>query len=165
MNNVIHHGRCQKGSGDQAARSIGPLSSNHRASSCYQRFDSVRLRSLTRLPLCVLPKRLETRSNSKVTDSKTIDRDSSWKKAFLRHVCNERDAINARSPDLADHEITIAQKAFVILMKNGDTFRGAFAIYVDEILGLKTGTGKDMKQIIQDAVQVGAALLEGISQP
>lgn len=72
--------------------------------------------------------------------------------------------INARSPDLEDHEITIAQKAFVNLMKDGNTFHGALAIYMDELLGLNIGTGKDLERIIQDAVQVGAALLEGISQ-
>ena len=71
--------------------------------------------------------------------------------------------INARSPDLEDHEITIAQKAFITLMKNEETFHGAFAIYLDEVLGLKISTGKDMEQIIQDAVQVGTALFESIS--
>ena len=98
-----------------------------------------------------------------MTDSKTIDRDPLWKKAFLRHVCNERDVINACSPNLEDHEITIAQKAFLILMKNEDSYHGAFAVYMDELLGLKIGIGKDIKQIIQDAVQVGAIFLEGIS--
>ena len=89
-------------------------------------------------------------------------RSSDFHQAFVRVMHHERDIINTRSSDLKDHEITIAQKAFAILMQREETHHAAVQIYVDELLGVRFGAVADRNSMIQDAVHVRSAFLEGM---
>ena len=70
--------------------------------------------------------------------------------------------INARSPNLDDHEITIVQKAFATFMGDEETLHAAIEIYVEEILGLGLSREKNKALMIEDAVGVRAGFLEGM---
>ena len=92
-----------------------------------------------------------------------IDGDKGFKETLLRVMHHDFDTINARSGDLDDHEISIAQKAFTILMQNESDSQAAFQIYVEELLGFPSAP--DYVSVFADAIHVRASLLEGTQRP
>ena len=88
----------------------------------------------------------------------------------LKHKCDsqklvavinhEISAIRARSQDLDDNEITVAQKAFLNFMK--PNFNAAMHIYVEEVLGIKFAPDAEKASIFESSIEVRAGLLEGI---
>ena len=91
--------------------------------------------------------------------ARLIDRDPGFKETLLRVMHHDFDTINARSADLDDHEISIAQKAFSILMQSESDSQAAFQIYVEELLGFPSAP--DHVSIFLDAIHIRARLIEG----
>lgn len=91
--------------------------------------------------------------------ARVIDGDTGFKETLLRVMHHDFNAIKARSADLDDHEISIAQKAFTILMQNESDSEAAFQIYVEELLGFPSAP--DHVSVFADAIHVRARLLEG----
>ena len=97
-------------------------------------------------------------------DLDSVARNPKLQQAFKRLISHERDTINARSSNLEEHEITITQKAFAILMQHEDTLHGAIQLYVEEIIGLKFSTVQDESRVVQDAICVKATILARMLQ-
>ena len=95
--------------------------------------------------------------------ARLIDGDTGFKDTLLRVMHHDFDTINARSADLGDHEISITQKAFTILMQNESDSQAAFQIYVEELLGFPSAP--DHVSVFEDAIHVRASLLEGTLRP
>ena len=91
--------------------------------------------------------------------ARLIDGDTGFKETLLRVMHHDLDTINARSADLDDHEISIAQKAFTILMQNESDSHAAFQIYVEELLGFPSAP--DNISVFADAIHARGSLLEG----
>ena len=91
--------------------------------------------------------------------ARLIDGDTGFKETLLRVMHHDFDTINARSADLDDHEISIAQKAFTILMQNESDSHAAFQIYVEELLGFPSA--RDSVSVFADAIHARGSLLEG----
>ncbi|KAL8793687.1 MAG: hypothetical protein Q9195_003736 [Heterodermia aff. obscurata] len=90
--------------------------------------------------------------------ARLLDGDTGFKETLLRVMHHDFHTLNARSADLDDHEISIAQKAFTILMQNESDSQAAFQIYVEELLGFPSAP--DHVSLIADAIHVRASLLE-----
>lgn len=71
---------------------------------------------------------------------------------FQKILQHDLRTIKRRSQDLDDHEISLAQKAFVILMDEGDHIAG-IEIYVEEIIGLRDADDEDRMQILKSSVK------------
>lgn len=76
---------------------------------------------------------------------------SVFKEHFQKILQHDLGTIKRRSQDLDDHEISLAQKAFVILMDEGDHIAG-IELYVDEIIGLRAAGDEDKMQILKSSV-------------
>lgn len=87
--------------------------------------------------------------------------DTGFHETFLRVLHHDYNTVKARSQALDDHEITITQMAFKILMENERDHHAAIQIYVEELLGVRFGSVPDLSSMIKDAVHVRAALLDG----
>ena len=75
------------------------------------------------------------------------------KEAFQRCLTHEYDLLCGRSQDLSHDDISIYQKAFVILMEKEEDHIGAIEIYANEILGLSSEKPANGLQILKTAVQ------------
>ena len=85
------------------------------------------------------------------------------KRMFWNCLTYDLNIINRRSPNLADFEITAAQKAFSALMGNEKDGVAAVEIYVEEILGLKFNEDSDRVRGLTTAIQMRNCMLHGIS--
>ena len=71
---------------------------------------------------------------------------------FQRSVEQELRILQSRSPHLADHEISIVQKAFITLMSSDEHQAGAAELYVEEIIGLKLVAPEERSGALQTAL-------------
>ena len=85
------------------------------------------------------------------------------KRTFWKSLTHDLYVINRRSPNLADCEITAAQKAFSTLMRSEEGGVAAIGIYVEEVLGLKFVKDVDKAQTLATTVQLRNCMLDGIS--
>ena len=90
-----------------------------------------------------------------------LGQNEDFRNSFERVIRHEFDVIKARSPDLNDHEITIAQKVFFTLMQNEDSQHGAVQIFIEELLGVGSDVSTEAELKIRDAVNVRAKLPGG----
>ena len=74
------------------------------------------------------------------------------RKTFHKALTHDLDIIHSRSPHLPEFEITIYQKAFMILMDREEDRIGGIEIYVDEILGVKLSGSTESLQTLKAAV-------------
>lgn len=84
------------------------------------------------------------------------------KEIFQQCLSHEYEIIHKRSPVLAENEISIVQKAFMILMETVEDDVGAIEIYVEEILGLNLVSDPYHLQTLQTAVKTRKLLLESM---
>ena len=75
-----------------------------------------------------------------------------FKEHFNRILQHDLQVLRRRSQDLDDHEISLTQKAFVIMMEEEGQIPGV-EIYVEEIIGLKVVEDKDKLQILKSSVK------------
>lgn len=71
---------------------------------------------------------------------------------FQKSLQQELKLIRSRSNRLEHHEISITQKAFMLLMDNSAHDVGAAELYVEEIIGLKLVAAKEKRETLQTAV-------------
>ena len=69
--------------------------------------------------------------------------------------------IKQRSQDLNDHEISLTQKAFVILMDEGDHIAG-IEIYVEEIVGLRIVEDKERLRTLRSSVKTKEEMIKSM---
>ena len=81
-----------------------------------------------------------------------MSKDRKFKGMFWKVLSHEYEVISKRSQDLAQWEITAAQKAFKILMEGGNE-NGAVELYCDEILGLRCKLGAEWSQMMASILQ------------
>ena len=67
-----------------------------------------------------------------------------------------------RSQDLADHEISIFQKALGTLMLDENDLTGGVELYIDEILGLKLLKEAQKSEILKSIIVARNAFIEGL---
>lgn len=79
-------------------------------------------------------------------------RSSHHKAIFERCLEQERKLLRSRSGHLGNHEITIIQKAFMILIENTEHHAGGVELYVEEILGLKMFAAEEKREALQTVV-------------
>ncbi len=72
---------------------------------------------------------------------------------FRKSLEHDLIIIRGRSPQLLDHEISIVQKAFMVLMKNHEDRIGGIELYVQEIIGLNHVDASKRLQSLQTAVR------------
>ena len=72
--------------------------------------------------------------------------------------------VRSRSDRLDHHEISITQKAFMILMDNLDHHVGGAELYVEEIIGLKLLTAEEKGEALQTAVNTRSLILNSTLQ-
>lgn len=72
--------------------------------------------------------------------------------------------VRSRSDRLDHHEISITQKAFMILMDNLDHHVGGVELYVEEIIGLKLLTAEEKGEALQTAVNARSLILNSTLQ-
>ena len=85
---------------------------------------------------------------------------SPGQKATLLNIIKlELGLIRGRSQDLAAGEINVYQKAFSVLMANVDDYAAGIELYLDELLGLKSGT---KPQQLADAIDLKDLFLDGM---
>lgn len=87
--------------------------------------------------------------------------DDETKKLFKKCLTQDLSVIQARSQDLVNHEITVYQKAFVILMNNEDDHVGGIEIYFDELLGLSLIKSTDHQQALETAIKARELIYKG----
>lgn len=83
---------------------------------------------------------------------------------FEKSLEHELKLISSRSKLLADHEISIVQKAFMVLMDNPEHRVGAVELYVQEIIGLRLIVGKEKEEALQTAVNARNLILKSMLQ-
>lgn len=84
---------------------------------------------------------------------------SVFKEHFQKILQHDLETIKRRSQDVDDHEISLAQKAFVILMDEGDHIAG-IELYVEDIIGLKAVEDRDKIQILKSAAKTKDVIRE-----
>ena len=84
---------------------------------------------------------------------------SAFKTHFQKVLQHDLKAIKRRSQDLDDHEVSLTQKAFVVLMEEGDHIAG-IEIYVEEIIGLKVVEEKEKLQTLKLSVKTKGTMLK-----
>ncbi|CAL8577119.1 hypothetical protein XPA_002965 [Xanthoria parietina] len=80
-------------------------------------------------------------------------------RVFQQLMSNDYRRLQQRSSDLEDHEINIFEAAFLRLMGDAANHPGALAIYVDEILGMKTLTDNEKLRTMKKAIHMQTLLL------
>lgn len=88
-------------------------------------------------------------------------KDDETKDLFKKCLTQDLSVIEARSQDLVNHEITVYQKAFVILMNNEDDHVGGIEIYIDELLGLSLIKSTDHQQALETAIKARELIHKG----
>lgn len=83
---------------------------------------------------------------------------------FEKSLEQELKLISSRSSLLEDHEVSIVQKAFMILMDSPEHRVGAVELYVQEIIGLKLIVAKEKDMAFQTAVNARNLFLKGMLQ-
>lgn len=71
---------------------------------------------------------------------------------FHKSLQQELKLIRSRSNLLEHHEISIIQKAFMLLMDNPEHYVGGAELYVEEIIGLKLVAAEEKRETLQTAV-------------
>ena len=64
------------------------------------------------------------------------------KDLFISVMQHDYNRLITRSQKLEDHELNVYEKAFCLLMQNGEDRIGGLEIYVEKILGIGVGTGE-----------------------
>ena len=82
---------------------------------------------------------------------------------FWGCLTHDLHVIQSRSQNLADGEITAAQKAFRILMDNKEHGVAAIELYVNEIIGLNVISEADRAQALATALQARDYILNRMS--
>ncbi|KAL8774492.1 MAG: hypothetical protein Q9209_000865 [Squamulea sp. 1 TL-2023] len=94
----------------------------------------------------------------------TILRSSPADDRVLQQVMShDYQLLQARSPDLEDHEINVFEAAFLTLMKNATTHPGALAIYVEEILGMKAIPDNQKLHELRNTIHVRTLFLNSVN--
>lgn len=75
------------------------------------------------------------------------------------HISLELRLIKSRSDVLIDSEISIIQKAFMILMGNPETQVGGVELYLEEVIGLKLVAAEEKREALQTAMNARTILL------
>lgn len=78
---------------------------------------------------------------------------------FEKSLNMELSLIRSRSDLLIHSEISIVQKAFMILMNDPEHHVGGIELYVEEIIGLKLVAAEEQKVALQTAVNARSLLL------
>ncbi len=82
-----------------------------------------------------------------------------FKKHFQKVLQHDLEVLQQRSQELNDHEISSMQKAFVVLMEDGDHIAG-IELYVEEIVGLKMVEDTDKLQILKSSAKTRDLLMD-----
>lgn len=82
--------------------------------------------------------------------------------AFQQNLIHEYNVLRERSHRLRDHEMSIVQKAFVILMGDFSSRAGAIDLYLEEILGLKLVPIEDQVQSCQTSLKARNLVLHSM---
>ena len=82
-----------------------------------------------------------------------------FKGHFQKVLQHDLEVLQQRSQDLDDHEISLMQKAFVVLMEDGDHIAG-IELYVEEIVGLKMVENTDKLQILKSSAKTRDLLVD-----
>ena len=83
---------------------------------------------------------------------------------FQQSLTHEWEIIRRRSHNLADNEISIVQKAFMILMADMEARTGAIELYVEEILGVKLVSDVDQLKTFEMAFKARNMVLHSTHQ-
>lgn len=87
-------------------------------------------------------------------------RSTEFHKIFWNSLEHDLFVVRQRSQDLAEHEITIIQKALVLLMNNSEDQISAANLYADEILGVVYLPATAKSDALETAVRARALALE-----
>ena len=85
-----------------------------------------------------------------------------FERMFWDCLVHDLQVIRRRSQSLADGEITVAQKAFRILMDENNGGIAAIELYVNEIIGLEIVPETDRAQALATALQTRDYILNGM---
>ena len=83
---------------------------------------------------------------------------------FFNSLNQDLSIVSARSQNLADHEISLFQKAFAILMRNEDNHVPGIELYVDELLGLNLVDESQKEETLRTAVKARDAVQQSMHQ-
>ena len=67
-----------------------------------------------------------------------------------------------RSLNLADHQITLTQKAFLALLANSEHHLGAVHLYIEEIIGIRYVQPQDKEQALGAAIEAKVIIMQGM---
>lgn len=91
--------------------------------------------------------------------TQSITKTSHHAAIFETCINQELKLIRSRSARLDKSEISIVQKAFMVLMDNPNHHMGGAELYVEEIIGLKLVAAEDKRWVLQTAVEARDLIL------
>ena len=81
---------------------------------------------------------------------------------FDKILAHDLRMLRGRSYRLEDHEVSIIQKAFIILMGDEENRTGAIELYLDEIIGFRIVAPTDTEEFLATAIKAKEYLLIGM---